>query len=145
MTHSKSFTERCFQALGFEALAILICAPVGAWLLDTSLTDTGVLTAIISLVAMSWNIVFNIGFDKLQRRLGFERTMLVRAAHALAFETGLLLIVVPIAAWWLKIGLLQALLVDFGLAMFFLPYTFVFNLVYDKVRATLLSGQARGA
>ena len=57
----------------------------------------------------------------------------------------MLLIVVPIAAWWLKIGLLQALLVDFGLAMFFLPYTFVFNLVYDKVRATLLSGQARGA
>jgi len=145
MHYPKSFKERGLQALGFEALAILICAPVGAWLLDTSLTDTGLLTALIALVAMAWNVVFNTGFDKLLHRLGFERNFLARAAHAIAFEVGLLLIVVPIAAWWLKIGLLQALLLDIGLVMFFLPYTFVFNLVYDKVRAALLSRQAQGA
>lgn len=145
MNHSKSFKERFLQALGFELLAILICAPVGAWLLDTSLTHTGVLTGMISLMAMAWNIIFNIGFDKLQCHMGFERKLLARIAHAVSFEAGLILAVVPVAAWWLKIGLLEAFLLDIGIVLFFLPYTFIFNWVYDKARATLLSGQTRSA
>jgi len=145
MHHTKSFKERCFQALTFEALAILICAPVGAWLLDASLTHTGILTALVSLMAMLWNVIFNMGFDTLQRRLGFKRNVLARVVHALSFEAGLILAVVPVAAWWLEIGLLQAFLLDLGIVLFFLPYTFIFNWVYDKVRATVLSEPAHSA
>jgi uncharacterized membrane protein len=145
MNHSKSFKERFFQALAFETLAILICAPVGAWLLDISLVHTGVLTLLVSLLAMIWNVIFNLGFDRLQRRLGFKRGLLARLAHAILFEAGLILVAVPVAAWWLEIGLLEALLLDFSIVLFFLPYTFVFNLVYDKVRANLLSGRVRSA
>jgi uncharacterized membrane protein len=145
MNHTKSFKERFFQALGFEALAILICAPIGALLLDLSLVHTGVLTLLISLLAMLWNVVFNFGFDRLQRRLGFKRSLLVRAAHAVAFEAGLIVVAVPVAAWWLEIGLVEALLLDFSIMLFFLPYTFVFNLVYDKVRAYLLSARVHRA
>lgn len=40
-----------------RVLAISICAPLGAWLLAYSLGHMGVLTLMISLVAMTWNRV----------------------------------------------------------------------------------------
>ncbi|WP_312379224.1 chlorhexidine efflux transporter, partial [Pseudomonas oryzihabitans] len=47
------------------------------------------------------------------------------------FEGGLILVLVPLAAWWLSISLWQALLLDLGLILFFLPYTLAFNWLYD--------------
>lgn len=55
------------------------------------------------------------------------------------FETGLLLTVVPLAARWLGVALWQAFLLDIGLALFFLPYTFFFNLAYDHLRARFVA------
>ena len=43
--------------------------------------------------------------------------------------------VVPVAAWWLNVSLVEALLLDLGIVLFFLPYTFCFNLAYDALRA----------
>jgi uncharacterized membrane protein len=134
MSLQKSVTERFCHALVFELLAIAVCAPLGAWLLGYSLAHMGLLTLMISLIAMLWNMVFNAAFDQAQRRLGFRRTLLVRAAHAVVFEIGLVLAVVPLAAWWLGIGLWQALLLDIGIVLFFLPYTFVYNWTYDRLR-----------
>jgi uncharacterized membrane protein len=34
MSANKSITERIFQAIGFELLAILICTPLLAWIMD---------------------------------------------------------------------------------------------------------------
>lgn len=135
----KSVRERFFHALAFELLAIAICAPLGAWLLGYSLAHIGLLTLMISLVAMTWNMIFNAIFDRVQRRLGFERTLVARALHAVLFEIGLLLAVVPLAAWWLKIGLWEAFVLDIGIALFFLPYTFLFNLAYDHLRARFVA------
>ena len=67
----KSVRERFFHALAFELLAIAICAPLGAWLLGYSLAHIGLLTLMISLVAMTWNMIFNAIFDRAQRRFGF--------------------------------------------------------------------------
>jgi uncharacterized membrane protein len=50
------------------------------------------------------------------------------------FEFGLVLVTVPLAAVWLDISLWQALVLDAGLLLFFLPYTLVFNWVYDTLR-----------
>jgi uncharacterized membrane protein len=61
-----------------------------------------------------------------------------RALHALAFEGGLIVAVVPLAAWWLSISLLEAFWLDIGLLLLFLPYTMVFNLAYDKVRGRMV-------
>jgi len=143
MSLQKSVKERFFHALGFEVLAIAICAPLGAWLLDYSLAHMGLLTLMISLVAMSWNMLFNALFDRAQRRMGFERSLWVRAVHSLLFEIGLLLAVVPLAAWWLGIGLWQAFILDIGIALFFLPYTFVFNWSYDHLRAAVMARKNR--
>ena len=145
MSLQKSVKERFFHALGFEVLAIAICAPLGAWLLGYSLGHMGALTLMISLIAMSWNMVFNALFDRAQRRIGFERTLLARAIHSVLFEIGLILAVVPLAAWWLGIGLWQAFVLDIGIVLFFLPYTFIFNWTYDQVRASVVARRRRQA
>lgn len=138
MNHNKSFAERCFQAITFEVLAILISAPLLVWLMDVSMAHAGLLTLMISMLAMTWNVIFNALFDRIERRLGLVRTFRVRAVHAVAFEAGLIVTVVPLAAWWLSISLLDAFLLDIGVVLFFLPYTFLFNLGYDKLRAAVL-------
>lgn len=145
MPPDKSVTERFFQALLFELVAIAICAPLGAWLLGYPLAHIGWLTLMISLIAMTWNMLFNLLFDRAQRRLGFDKTPLVRAAHAVLFETGLLLAIVPLAAWWLGIGLWQAFVLDIGIALFFLPYTYLFNWTYDVLRERFVARRKRRA
>lgn len=139
MSLKKSIKERFLHSLAFEVIAVAICAPLGAWLLGYSLAHIGALTLMISLVAMIWNMVFNAIFDRAQRRMGFERTMMARGVHALIFEIGLLLVVVPLAAWWLGIGLWEAFVLDIGIALFFLPYTFIFNWSYDHIRALVVA------
>jgi len=143
MSLHKSVKERFFQALGFEVLAIAFCAPLGAWLLGYSLGHMGLLTLMISLLAMGWNMLFNALFDRAQRHHGFERTLAVRAVHAVLFEIGLILQIVPLAAWWLGIGLWESLVLDIGISLFFMPYTFVFNWTYDHVRANVVARRKR--
>jgi len=133
-TANKSLGERIGHALAFEVIALAICAPLFGWLMGTSIAAMGALTLAISLIAMLWNVVYNSLFDRLQRRIGFERTLGVRMLHAVAFEFGLVLASVPLAAVWLGISLWQAFVLDIGLLMFFLPYTVVFNWVYDWLR-----------
>lgn len=145
MTPEKSITERFCHALLFEVLAIAICAPLGAWLLGYSLTHIGLLTLMVSLIAMVWNMIFNALFDQAQRRIGFERGVAARAVHAVLFEIGLILAVVPLAAWWLNISLWRAFVLDIGIVLFFLPYTFVFNWVYDSLRSRLLARRQAAA
>lgn len=139
MSLKKSIKERFLHSLAFEVVAIAICAPLGAWLLGYSLAHIGLLTLMISLLAMSWNMMFNTLFDRAQRRIGFKRTLMARGVHALMFEVGLLLAVVPLAAWWLAIGLWEAFVLDIGIALFFLPYTFLFNWTYDHIRALVVA------
>jgi len=131
---NKSLGERIGHALAFELIALAICAPLFGWLMGTSIAAMGALTLAISLIAMLWNVVYNSLFDRLQRRIGFEKTLGVRMLHAVAFEFGLILASVPLAAVWLGISLWQAFVLDIGLLMFFLPYTVVFNWVYDWLR-----------
>ena len=142
MNLKKSKTERFLHALIFEVIAIAICAPLGAWLLGYSLAHMGILTLMISLLAMAWNMAFNALFDSAQRRWGFTRNFKARAVHAVLFEIGLIMAVVPLAAWWLDISLWAAFVLDIGIVLFFLPYTFVFNWAYDTLRAKWLARES---
>lgn len=142
---NKSVKERVFHALAFEGLAVLLTAPVLSLLLGKSLAHMGVLTLMFSTVAMLWNMVFNSLFDRAQQRMGFQRTLGVRMTHAVLFELGLIVVLVPLAAWWLSIGLVEAFVLDIGLLLFFLPYTLVFNWAYDTLRARLVEVPAESA
>lgn len=136
--YDRSMGERALHALLFEVLAIGISAPLAAWLTGESMAAMGVLTAVIAFMALVWNMAYNWLFDQLQNRVGFARTVWVRIVHACGFELGLLIAAVPFVAWWLDATLWHALVVDIGLVLFYLPYTFFFNLGYDKARPVFL-------
>jgi uncharacterized membrane protein len=142
---AKSFKERVLHALLFELIGVLLFAPGLAWVLGQSLGKMGAMTVMISTVAMLWNMVFNAGFDRLRARLGFAMTLKARALHALSFETGLIVAVVPLAAWWLSISVWEAFLLDIGLLLLFLPYTMLFNMAWDKVRERVVAKPHRPA
>ena len=84
-------------------------------------------------VLLVWNIVFNWAFERWEARQTVRgRSLARRAAHAIGFEGGLVVTLVPFFAWWLDISLWQAFVLDLGLLLFFLVYTFVFNWVFDR-------------
>ena len=138
MTPQKSLTERIGQAIGFEVLAVLICTPLLAWLMDKPVVDMGVATIAIGLIALAWNVLFNGLFDRLLKRLEWAPSAFTRVVHALLFEGGLVAVSVPLIAWWLNVSLLQALILDIGVLLFFLPYTYVYHWAYDVVRERML-------
>ena len=130
---TRSLKERILHAVGFEGLAIVTIAPLAAWIMDKPLFQMGTLAIALSTVAMLWNMIYNTLFDRIwpphqKRGLG------LRALHALFFEGGFILIGLPIAAGMLHISLLNAFLVEVGFFLFFLPYTMVYNWVWDKLR-----------
>ncbi|CAH0148610.1 hypothetical protein SRABI70_00466 [Pseudomonas sp. Bi70] len=135
----RSMKERVLHATLFELIAVVVCAPLLAWAMGKSLAHMGALTLMFSAIAMLWNMLFNILFDAAQRRMGFERGLWARISHALLFEAGLILVLVPLAAWWLSISLVAAFFLDIGLILFFLPYTLGYNLAYDKLRERYFS------
>lgn len=134
MTSTKSLTERVFQALGFEGLALLICTPLLVWITGRPALEMGAVTLGISLLALSWNVVFNSLFDRLKTRLQLANGGWTRVLHALLFEGGLILLAVPLIAALMKISLLEAFILDIGVLLFFLPYTYVYHWGYDVLR-----------
>ncbi|MEC7119735.1 MAG: multidrug/biocide efflux PACE transporter [Pseudomonadota bacterium] len=137
----RSLKERVFHALCYEVFGIIIFTPIAAWFLGFSLLHTGILTAAISAIAMLWNMLFNWLFDGWAARMNWARTVKIRVLHALLFEGGLVIAIVPLAAWWLDVSLWHAFWLDIGFLLAFLPYTYAFNWTYDHLRARLLSGR----
>ncbi|KAA8997706.1 multidrug/biocide efflux PACE transporter [Affinibrenneria salicis] len=131
----KSFAERLLHATGFEVLAIAIAAPISALLLQRDVLEMGLLSLLLSTIAMIWNIVYNMLFDRLWPADRVARRLWVRIGHALGFEGGFILIGLPLVAWWLGITLPQAFMLEIGFFLFFLPYTMAYNWLYDRLRS----------
>lgn len=140
----KSFKERIFHAAIFEVTANVIIALSVAWLMNVSVLQSGSLSVISALAAMAWNFIFNKIFDSLQKKHGFQRTFFVRAIHAVGFETGLIITLIPVAMVMLDLTMTEAFFVEIGLVLFFLPYTMLFNWLYDYLRWTF-TGRNRSA
>jgi uncharacterized membrane protein len=118
----------------YEAFAIVAASAGLAWMSDRSLATSGVLGAVTSVIAVAWNLAFNALFERWEARQAKRgRSVLRRAVHAIGFEGGLVVMQVPLIAWWLGVDLTTAVLMDLGLLVFFLGYTFVFNWVFDAV------------
>lgn len=141
---NKSFKERVFHAVIFEVTANVIIALSLAWLMNVSVLQSGSLSVISALTATVWNFIFNKLFDSLQKKHQFQRTFLVRAIHAVGFETGLIISLIPVAMVMLNLTVAEAFFVEIGLVLFFLPYTMLFNWLYDYLRWTFV-GRKRSA
>jgi uncharacterized membrane protein len=129
----------------FELIAVLCNTLILTALGHDSAHSTGLAIA-SSAIAVLWNLCWNTLFEYWEaRRLDRTRTLFRRALHAVGFEAGLLGMLVPLFAWSLGIALLDALALNIGLVLFFLVYTFTFNLAFDKVFGLPLSARQPGA
>lgn len=118
----------------YEGFAILFASFGLATLSGAGAGTSTALATACSVIAVIWNLVFNSLFEAWEARQPVRgRSIKRRMAHALGFEGGLAAILVPLFAWWLNIGLWEALLFDAALLVFFLVYTFVFNWSFDRV------------
>ncbi|AMY65992.1 MULTISPECIES: PACE efflux transporter [Enterobacter] len=135
---NKSVKERVFHAVIFEVTANVVIALSLARLMNVSVLQSGSLSVISALTATVWNFIFNKLFDSLQKKHQFQRTFLVRAIHAVGFETGLIISLIPVAMVMLNLTVAEAFFVEIGLVLFFLPYTMLFNWLYDYLRWTFV-------
>ncbi|HCR1911860.1 TPA: PACE efflux transporter [Enterobacter kobei] len=137
---NKSIKERIFHAVIFEVIANVIIALSLAWLMNVSVLQSGSLSVISALTATAFNKLF----DSLQKKHRFQRTFLIRAIHAVGFEAGLIVSLISVAMVMLNLTMTEAFFVEIGLVLFFLPYTMLFNWLFDYLRWTFV-GRKRTA
>ncbi len=130
----RSFSDRIRHAVLFELIGIAIFTPAAAWLFTQPVAHMGVIGVVSATVATVWNLLFNLGFDHALVRLTgrVAKTMPIRVAHAMLFEAGLIVLLIPFVAWYLGVSLWAALMMDISIVAFYLVYAFVFNIAYDR-------------
>lgn len=130
----QGFKRRAMYVIVFEAIAISICTACFALLSSKSLGHAGALSVANSAIAVLWNLAFTMMFEAWEARQTTRgRSIQRRLAHATGFEAGLLILLVPLSAWWLEIDFARALAMNIGLSGLFLVYTFVFNWSFDRI------------
>ncbi|HPE26481.1 PACE efflux transporter [Albidovulum sp.] len=131
----RSRADRIRHAVAFELIGLFLITPLGAWVMEMPMHAIGLVALVGSLIATAWNYGYNLVFDRALLRLTgrIAKSQPVRALHAVLFEGGLVLILVPYLAWQLGIPLWQALMMDLGFVGFYLVYAYAFNWAYDTV------------
>lgn len=91
-------------------------------------------SVLISLIAVAWNFIWNTVFEAIEKRAHWTgRSVVNRVVHAIGYEGGLVLMLVPLMAWWLDISLLEAFVMELGLLAFFFVFTYVYNYAFDRI------------
>lgn len=126
--------RRVVYVASYEFFAILSVGFALSVLLGKPFFDTGSFAMMTSLIAVGWNYVYTSGFEWWEARQTVKgRSKRRRAAHAIGFEAGLLALFIPFMSWWLAIPLAEALVYQISFALYFLCYTYVFNLAFDTI------------
>lgn len=126
--------RKIVYAISFEALGTLV-ASVYLWLVsEASPASSFALSVLTATVALCWSYVFNSIFEAWEVQQAVKgRSLARRAAHALLFEGGLVLLLLPIMAWWLQVSIWQALVYEAGLIVVFIVYTYLFTWAFDRI------------
>ncbi|SEG67871.1 PACE efflux transporter [Marinobacterium lutimaris] len=131
----RSPLDRLRHAISFELIALLLIVPLGAQVFQMPMHDIGVVGVVSATLATGWNFAYNYFFDiGLKRYTGTtQKSARMRIAHAVLFELGLLLVLMPFIAWYLGVSLWTAFVMDLSFALFYMAYAFGFNWAYDKL------------
>ncbi|HEA16178.1 hypothetical protein LCGC14_2525040 [marine sediment metagenome] len=124
--------ERVFQAILFELTTLAIVIPMTVLIAGYETGKMAMVGISLSMFAMLWNYIYNLLFDKLAGYERINRGLALRISHALGFELGMVIITLPVLAWYLNITWLAAAILEAGFLVFILIYTLVFNWLYDK-------------
>ena len=127
-------TRRVLQAILYEVFAIAFVSPVLGFAFDEPPSSSLGLAVVLSTIALAWNYVFNAIFERWESHQPVRgRSFGRRLAHGIGFEGGLVVILVPVMALWLRVSLLTAFVANLGLLLFFLVYAVVFTWAFDRV------------
>ncbi len=125
----------------YELIAI-VCASLLFVVIGQEPAASGVMAVLASAIAVAWNVTFNHLFERWEASRAVRgRSVGRRIAHALGFEGGLACILIPLMAWWFGISLWNATVMQSGLLLFFLTYTYVFNWSFDRIFGLPASAQ----
>ncbi len=126
--------DRIRHAICFEIIGLLLVVPLGSMGFGMDAHDIGVIAIAAATVATLWNYAYNLLFDRAMKhwRGSVHKTFALRVLHAVLFELGLLSVTLPLIAYYLGIGLWQALVMDVAFVIFYLIYAFVYNWGYDR-------------
>jgi uncharacterized membrane protein len=126
--------RKILYAVSFETLGTLVAAAGLVVMSDASPKSSFTLALITATIALCWSYAYNTLFEAWEARQTLRgRSFARRAAHAALFEVGLVLMLVPVMAWWLQVGLVQALVYEAGLIALFLVYTYLFTWGFDRI------------
>lgn len=118
----------------FELVAVFLSTLVLMALSDSDAQESLPVAIMVSSIAVIWNYIYNTGFEAWECRRQIKmRTFSVRCSHTLGFETGLFLFCLPLYMLWYEVGVWKAIAMESTILLFFLVYTFVFTLLFDKV------------
>ncbi len=126
--------RKIVYAISFETLGIAVTALALLAMSDASPSQSLIFSGLTATVAVIWSYSFNAVFEAWETRQTTKgRSARRRITHSLLFEAGLVLILVPIMAWWLNLTWLQAIRYEAGLIALFVAYTYAFTWTFDRI------------
>ncbi|ESP92498.1 MULTISPECIES: PACE efflux transporter [Pseudoalteromonas] len=129
--------ERIIHALFYEVFALLGISVLLKPLFQLEMSKSLTIGIAFSIFAVVWNLIFNYVFDtyllKHHPKQLIQRSLKVRVVHALGFEGTMLVLTLPILAWWLNVSMFEALRLELFLVIYITLYTFVYNYLYDII------------
>lgn len=131
----RTVKDRIRHTLGFEIIGLIVFVPLASWLFGFDIQAIGLIAVVGSIIATLWNYFYNLLFDHamLNIRGNVSKTVPIRVLHAFLFEGGLLVLFLPMIAWYLGISLWEAFMMDITMTTFYLIYAFIYNWSYDKM------------
>ncbi|MDN5844322.1 MAG: PACE efflux transporter [Alcaligenaceae bacterium] len=126
--------RRVTYVVVFEMLAIALATLLLVGLSGCEAHGSLPVAAASSLAAVIWNFIYNTFFERWELSRNIQsRSLRLRACHAIGFEGGLVIILIPLFMWWYQVGLFDALKMEVALLVFFLAFTFVFTWIFDHI------------
>ncbi len=129
----QSVKRRILYTLGFELISVT-GTTIFFVILGYDVLHAMPFSVLISVIAVVWNFIWNTIFETIEKRINWKgRSVGNRIVHAIGFEGGLLIMLIPLMAWWLGISLLEAFIMELGLLAFFLLFTYTYNYAFDRI------------
>ncbi|MDO7218552.1 PACE efflux transporter [Acinetobacter nosocomialis] len=134
--------RRIVYVSSYEIIGMVISSVGLALLARDSVEHTGPLSVMITTIAVTWNFIYNILYEKWEaQQENKSRTVKRRIAHAIGFQITLVMFLIPLIAWWMDISLVAAFWLDVAFIIIIPIYTFIFNWTFDKLFGLPASAQ----
>lgn len=126
-------SERILHVLIFQITAGAFGLLLAVFITGKNLmtTTSGLIAG--ALIAMLWNGIFNYVFDKVFGEDRLSRGLKIRLLHITLFEIGIVILITPVYALFLRIGIWEAFLLNLAMIIYFTVYALIFNWVYDII------------